>query len=67
MDQSYQRLQKKGVQFLSKPFTYNPPGYRIVFFRDPEGNILELYHNGSDRIRQQSRRKNAGSGSSDGI
>jgi catechol 2,3-dioxygenase-like lactoylglutathione lyase family enzyme len=43
VDQSYQRLQKQGVQFLTEPFTYDPPGYRIVFFRDPEGNILELY------------------------
>jgi catechol 2,3-dioxygenase-like lactoylglutathione lyase family enzyme len=43
IDQSYQRLQKQGVQFLTEPFTYDPPGYRIAFFRDLEGNILELY------------------------
>jgi catechol 2,3-dioxygenase-like lactoylglutathione lyase family enzyme len=43
VDQTYQRLQQQGVQFLTKPFTYNPPGYRIAFFQDIEGNILELY------------------------
>lgn len=43
VDQTYQQLVAKGVQFLTEPFTYNPPGYRIAFFRDPEGNILELY------------------------
>lgn len=43
VDRNYQQLQAKGVQFLGKPFTYSPPGYRVAFFRDPEGNILELY------------------------
>ncbi len=43
VDQNYQRLQAQGVEFLGEPFTYNPPGYRIAFFKDPEGNILELY------------------------
>ncbi|NJN89374.1 MAG: VOC family protein [Leptolyngbyaceae cyanobacterium SL_5_14] len=43
VDQTYQRLQAEGVEFLTEPFTYDPPGYRIAFFRDPEGNILELY------------------------
>lgn len=48
VDRNYQQLQAKGVQFLGKPFTYNPPGYRVAFFRDPEGNILELYQEGTD-------------------
>jgi catechol 2,3-dioxygenase-like lactoylglutathione lyase family enzyme len=43
VDQTYQRLREKGVQFLSEPFTYDPPGYRVSFFRDLEGNIVELY------------------------
>ncbi|NJL36809.1 MAG: VOC family protein [Leptolyngbyaceae cyanobacterium RM2_2_4] len=43
VDQNYQRLQAQGVQFIGEPFTYDPPGYRIGFFRDPRGNILELY------------------------
>jgi catechol 2,3-dioxygenase-like lactoylglutathione lyase family enzyme len=43
VDRSYQQLRAKGVQFLGEPFTYKLPGYRIAFFHDPEGNILELY------------------------
>jgi catechol 2,3-dioxygenase-like lactoylglutathione lyase family enzyme len=43
VDRNYQQLEAKGVQFMAKPFTYNSSGFRIAFFRDPEGNILELY------------------------
>lgn len=43
VDQTYQRLQAEGVEFLTDPFTYEPPGCRIAFLKDPEGNILELY------------------------
>lgn len=43
VDHTYRQLQAEGVEFLTEPFTYDPPGYRIAFFRDPEGNILELY------------------------
>lgn len=43
VDRIYQQLRSQGVQFMTEPFTYDPPGYRVVFFRDPEGNILELY------------------------
>lgn len=36
------RLMNLGVRFLSQP---SPgPGNRIVFFEDPEGNILHLIH-----------------------
>jgi catechol 2,3-dioxygenase-like lactoylglutathione lyase family enzyme len=43
VDQIYQRLREKGVELLGEPFTYDPPGYRVAFFQDPEGNIIELY------------------------
>jgi catechol 2,3-dioxygenase-like lactoylglutathione lyase family enzyme len=43
VDQTYQSLREKGVQFMSEPFTYDPPGYRVAFFQDLEGNIIELY------------------------
>jgi catechol 2,3-dioxygenase-like lactoylglutathione lyase family enzyme len=43
LDRTYQQLQSRGVQFITEPYTYDPPGYRVVFFRDVEGNILELY------------------------
>jgi catechol 2,3-dioxygenase-like lactoylglutathione lyase family enzyme len=38
----YKRLSKLGISFLSSP-TNSPDGYaRIVFCKDPEGNIIEL-------------------------
>lgn len=40
VDRTYQQLQSQGVQFITEPFSYNPPGYRVVFFRDLKGNIL---------------------------
>jgi catechol 2,3-dioxygenase-like lactoylglutathione lyase family enzyme len=43
VDRTYQQLQARGISFLGEPFTYDPPGYRVAFFRDPEGNTLELY------------------------
>lgn len=43
VDRTYQQLRSHGVQFITEPFSYNPPGYRVVFFQDLEGNILELY------------------------
>lgn len=43
IDRTYQRLQLQGIQFITEPYTYDLPGYRVAFFRDPEGNILELY------------------------
>jgi len=36
------RLQEKGVVFLSGPSTKD--GNSVVFFRDPDGNILHLLH-----------------------
>ncbi|MBD2104972.1 VOC family protein [Leptolyngbya sp. FACHB-261] len=43
VDQAYEILRARGVEFVSPPATYNPPGIRIVYFRDIDGNILELY------------------------
>lgn len=43
VDQNYQQLRARGVEFIGEPFTYDPPGYRVAFFRDPEGNTLQLY------------------------
>lgn len=43
LDRTYQQLRSQGIQFITEPYTYDPPGFRVVFFKDPEGNILELY------------------------
>lgn len=35
-------LQQRGVTILSGP-TDQPWGHRTLFFRDPDGNVLEIY------------------------
>lgn len=54
VDQTYQRLREKGVQFLGEPFTYDPPGYRVAFFQDLEGNIVELYQDQNSAVSKKS-------------
>ena len=43
---AYLELQAKGITFLSEPITHKEPkevaGFQFVYFRDPEGNIVEL-------------------------
>jgi len=35
-------LEGKGVK-LSLPLTDHPFGHRTIFFRDPDGNVIEIY------------------------
>ena len=46
LDKSFEILKGNGVEFFSDPITVNEPesvrGFRFVYFRDPEGNIIEL-------------------------
>ena len=47
IDREYQRRKERGVQFLSKPQTFDSTEYgfgksRIVYFRDSDGIVLEL-------------------------
>ena len=35
-------LEAKGVKLIS-PLTDQPFGHRTIFFRDPDGNVLEIY------------------------
>ncbi len=42
VDSEHERLQALGVPVLKPPATY-PWGSRSVWFRDPDGNILNLY------------------------
>jgi catechol 2,3-dioxygenase-like lactoylglutathione lyase family enzyme len=41
IDEEYQRLRDKGVEFLSEPVPM-PNGTRFCCFKDPDGTILEL-------------------------
>ena len=35
-------LEAKGVELVS-PVTDHPFGHRTIFFRDPDGNVIEIY------------------------
>ena len=35
-------LEAKGVELIS-PLTDHPFGHRTIFFRDPDGNVLEIF------------------------
>lgn len=42
VDGEYERLKALGVEFVKLPATY-PWGARSVWFRDPDGNIVDFY------------------------
>jgi glyoxylase I family protein len=44
-DAAYDRLKSKQVSFLGEP--QESKGNRVVFFTDPEGNILHLLYRGT--------------------
>ena len=43
---SFEILEENGIKFFSEPITVTEPesvkGFQFVYFRDPEGNIIEL-------------------------
>ena len=44
----YDRLSKEGVEFVSPPVTFKGEGeWHVLFFYDPDGNLLELNEIGS--------------------
>ncbi len=42
VDETYKELVNKGIEFINKPKDMAGWGGRVVHFRDPEGNLLEL-------------------------
>ena len=42
VEQCAETLKQRGVNILSGP-TDQPFGHRTIFFRDPDGNVLEIY------------------------
>ena len=43
VDQAYQELGAKGIKFLTPPEDRSEWGIRTAHFRDPDGNLLEIY------------------------
>lgn len=44
VDAEHERLAAAGVEFLTGPHDQETWGLRVAHFRDPEGNLVELYH-----------------------
>lgn len=44
VDETYQSLLSKGINFINQPTDMPDWGMRTVYFRDPEENLIELYH-----------------------
>lgn len=42
MDEACQNLEAKGVTFVNSPWSFPDLGYKSTFFRDPDGNLVEL-------------------------
>ena len=43
IDAAYAQLQTKGVVFIPEPQDRKEWGIRTAHFRDPDGNLLEIY------------------------
>lgn len=44
VDETYQKLLSKGINFINQPTDMPDWGMRTVHFRDPEENLIELYN-----------------------
>lgn len=46
LEEAYESLKENGIEFYSEPILVKEPesvaGFRFVYFKDPEGNIIEL-------------------------
>ena len=43
IDAAYEELVRRGVAFITVPTDRTEWGIRTAHFRDPEGNLLEIY------------------------
>ena len=43
VDATYEELLKKDVEFVNQPIDMGGWGMRVCHFRDPEGNLLEIW------------------------
>ena len=42
LDEARRELEAKGVQFANEPWSFPELEYKSTFFRDPDGNLIEL-------------------------
>jgi predicted enzyme related to lactoylglutathione lyase len=43
VDAVFKKLSARGVQFINEPMDMSGWGGRVAHFRDPEGNLIEIY------------------------
>lgn len=43
VDVSFNRFRKKGIVFVTEPHDRKEWGARVAHFRDPDGNLIEIY------------------------
>ncbi len=43
VDKAYQRFHEKDIEFVNEPHDRKDWGARIAHFRDPDGNLIEIY------------------------
>lgn len=43
VNDAFNRLQEKGIHFINHPTDMTEWGSRVAHFRDPDGNVIELY------------------------
>ena len=43
IDETYKKLSSKGVRFINEPIDIAGQNPRVAHFRDPEGNLIEIY------------------------
>jgi lactoylglutathione lyase len=43
VDRKYKELHKKGVTFITEPTVREDWGIKVSHFRDPQGNLIEIY------------------------
>jgi catechol 2,3-dioxygenase-like lactoylglutathione lyase family enzyme len=43
VDRKYKELQEKGVIFITEPTVREDWGIKVSHFRDPQGNLIEIY------------------------
>jgi lactoylglutathione lyase len=43
VDKEYEKMQQKGIKFITQPTDMKDWGIRVVHFRDPEDNLIEIF------------------------
>lgn len=45
VDETFEQLKAKSIEFITEPKDMKAWGIRVAHFRDPEGNLIEIFSN----------------------